>query len=77
MNKRKVTFLNLIKLIKISNPISIVGMILVTFSIFFILPLIIFLSSNFVEPYENYNYDEIEKNGIEKKAKITEIKSSR
>lgn len=75
MNKRKVTFLNLIKLIKISNPISIVGMILAFFSILFILPLIIFLSSNFVEPYENYNYDEIEKNGIEKNAKITEIKT--
>ena len=74
MNNRKVTFLNLITLIKNNRPFSIIGIVFVISSIFILLPSIFFIANSFVEPYEKYNFEKIEKNGIEKNAKITDLR---
>jgi hypothetical protein len=73
MNKRKVTFLNLVTLIKNRRPFSTMGIIFVFSSIFILLPSVIFMST-FSEPYEKYDFDKIEQNGIEHNAKITDLR---
>lgn len=74
MNKRKVTFLNLITLIKNRRPFSTLGLTFVFFSLFVILPLIFFTTNSFVQPYEKYDFDKIEQNGLELTAKITDLR---
>ncbi len=49
MNKREVTFSNLIKLIKDRKPFSIIGIVFVFSSIFILLPSVLFITSSFVE----------------------------
>jgi hypothetical protein len=74
MNKREVTFSNLIKLIKNRRPFSILGIVFVFSSLFIMLPSILFMTNSFVEPYEKYDFDKIEQNGIEQNAKITDLR---
>lgn len=74
MNKREVTFSNLIKLIKKRRPFSILGIVFVFLSIFIILPSILFITNSFVEPYEKYDFEQIEQNGTEQNAKITDLR---
>lgn len=71
MNKREVTFSNLVKLIKDRRPFSILGIVFVFSSIFILLPSILFMTNSFIEPYEKYDFEKIEQNGIEQNAKIT------
>lgn len=74
MNKREVTFSNLIKLIKNRRPFSILGVVFVFSSIFILTPSILFLTNSFIEPYEKYDFDKIEQNGIEQTAKIVDLR---
>lgn len=74
MNKREVTFSNLIKLIKDRRPFSIIGIVFVFSSIFILLPSVLFLTKSFIEPYEKYDFDKIEQNGIEQTAKIIDLR---
>ncbi|WP_339838435.1 hypothetical protein [uncultured Flavobacterium sp.] len=74
MNKREVTFSNLITLIKNRRPFSILGIIFVFSSLFIILPSILFMTNSFIEPYEKYNFEKIEQNGTELNAKITDLR---
>ncbi len=75
MEKRKVTFSNLIKLVKNRKAYSILGFVFVFISIFILLPLIVFLTNSFGEPYQKYDFDKIEKKGIEQTAKIIDVRS--
>ena len=75
MNNRKVTFGNLITLIKNNRPFSTIGIIFVLSSLFIMLPSILFMTNSFVEPYEKYDFDKVEKNGSEQNAKITDLRS--
>ena len=74
MNKREVTFSNLITLIKNRRPFSILGIVFVFSSLFIILPSILFMTKSFIEPYEKYDVDKIEQNGTELNAKITDLR---
>lgn len=74
MNKREVTFSNLIKLIKDRRPFSIIGIIFVLSSIFILLPSVLFMTKSFVEAYQKYDFKKIEQNGTEKNAKITDLR---
>jgi hypothetical protein len=74
MNKREVTFSNLITLIKNRRPFSILGIVFVFSSIFILLPSILFMTNSFVEPYEKYDFAKIEQNGTEQNAKITDLR---
>ncbi|MES2543944.1 MAG: hypothetical protein V4548_03600 [Bacteroidota bacterium] len=74
MNKREVTFSNLITLIKNRRPFSILGIVFVFSSIFIILPSVLFMTNSFVEPYEKYDFKKIEQNGTEQNAKITDLR---
>ena len=73
MNKRKVTFSNLITLIKSRRPFSILGIVFVFSSLFIILPSILFTTKSIIEPYEKYDFNIIEQNGTEQSAKITDL----
>ncbi len=73
MNKREVTFSNLIKLIKNRRPFSILGIVFVFSSIFILLPSVIFMTNSLVEPNEKYDFEQIEQNGTEQNAKITAL----
>lgn len=73
MDKREVTFSNLITLIKNRRPFSILGIVFVFVSLFIILPSILFMTKSFIEPYEKYDFDKIEQNGTEQNAKITDL----
>ena len=73
MNKRKVTFSNLITLIKSRRPFSILGIVFVFSSLFIILPSILFTTKSIIEPYEKYDFNKIEQNGTEQSAKITDL----
>lgn len=73
MNKRKVTFSNLITLIKSRRPFSILGIVFVFTSLFIILPSILFMTKSIIEPYEKYDFNKIEQNGTEQSAKITDL----
>ena len=74
MNKREVTFSNLITLIKNRRPFSILGIVFVFSSIFILLPSILFMTNSFIEPYQQYDFDKIEQNGTEQNAKITDLR---
>ena len=74
MNKREVTFSNLITLIKNRRPFSILGIVFVFSSLFIILPSILFMTKSFIEPYEKYDFEKIEQNGTELNAKITDLR---
>ncbi len=74
MNKREVTFSNLIKLIKDRRPFSIIGIVFVFSSIFILLPSVLFMTNSFVEAYQKYDFKKIEQNGTEKNAKITDLR---
>ncbi|RAR47329.1 hypothetical protein [Flavobacterium lacus] len=74
MNKREVTFSNLITLIKSRRPFSILGIVFVFSSLFIILPSILFMTKSFIEPYEKYDFEKIEQNGTEINAKITDLR---
>jgi hypothetical protein len=73
--KRKVSLKVLFSLMNSKRPFFIIGLILTALSIFILLPLISVLSVTLKEPYEKYDYKEIKKNGTEKLAKITSIRS--
>lgn len=74
MNKREVTFSNLVKLIKSRRPYSILGIVFVFSSIFILFPSTIYISKTFTEPNEKYEFKKIEQNGIEQNAKIVNLK---
>lgn len=74
MNKREVTFSNLITLIKSRKPFSILGIVFVFSSVFIILPSILLVTKSFIEPYEKYDFEKIEQNGTEINAKITDLR---
>lgn len=74
MTKRKVTFSNLITLIKNRRPFSILGIVFVFSSLFILLPSILFMTISFIEPYEKYDFEKIEQNGTELDAKITDLR---
>lgn len=74
MNKRQVTFLNLITLIKSRRPFSILGIVFLFSSLFIILPSILFMTKSFIEPFEKYDFEQIEQNGTEQIAKITDLR---
>ncbi len=74
MNNRKVTFLNLVELIKNRRPFSTMGIVFLFSSIFIILPSVIYMTS-LSEPYEKYDFEKIEQNGTEQNAKITDLRS--
>jgi hypothetical protein len=74
-NSRPVKFKTLFTLVKIRGPLAIIGIVLTLASLLFVLPTVIIISSALKTPFEGYNFKEIEKNGIEKTAKITFIKS--
>lgn len=75
MNKREVTFSNLITLIKNRRPFSILGIVFVFSSLFILLPSIFFMTNSFIEPYQKYDFEKIEQNGTEKNAKITDLRA--
>src|SRR6478672_13886123 len=54
------------------KAISIIGWILVSFGLVLILAIFV-IRANFFEPYENYNYKEIEKKGTSQLAKLISI----
>jgi hypothetical protein len=75
MNQRKVTFSNLIKLIKNRRPFSILGIGFLFLSIFVLLPLSFLMSNALLEDCEKYDFEKIEQIGTLNKAKITNIAS--
>jgi len=74
-NKRRVELSVLYKLLKAKRPFAIIGLIFTFLSIFVMFPLILILSATLKEPYEKYDFNAIKENGVEKKAKITDIAS--
>jgi Na+-transporting methylmalonyl-CoA/oxaloacetate decarboxylase gamma subunit len=74
MNKREVSFSSLITLIKSRRPFSTLGIAFVFSSVFILLPIVLFMSNSFTEPYEKYNFEKIEQNGTEQNAKITDLR---
>lgn len=74
-NKRKVGFAVLFGLLKKKGPFSLVGSLFVAISIFVVFPIVLITSVKLKEPYEKYDFQKIESNGIEKVARITYIKT--
>jgi len=74
MNKRKVTFSDLITLIKNRRPFSILGIVFVLSSVLILLPGVLLMSHSFVEPYQKYDFEKIAQNGTERIAKITDVR---
>jgi hypothetical protein len=74
MNKREVTFSNLIRLIKNRRPFSTVGIVFIFSSIFILLPSILFITNSITEPFEKYDFEKIEQNGTELNGKITDLR---
>jgi hypothetical protein len=75
MTKRVVRFSSLIQLIKIRRPFSVQGIVFVFSSLFILLPSVVFMSNSFLESYQKYDFEEIEQNGIELDANITDLRS--
>jgi hypothetical protein len=75
MDKRQVNFPILLNLLTGKSRFPVIGLVFVCLSIFVFIPLILILSTALKQPYQKYNFDEINKNGIEKDAKITSIKT--
>jgi hypothetical protein len=73
MNKRKVTFSNLITLIKNRRPHSIFGIVFMFLAVFILLPSIISLTHASKEDFESYDFEEIEQKGTARTAKIMDI----
>ncbi len=71
-NRRQVSFATLFSLLMGRKIVAIMGIIFTAFPMMFI-PFTFILASSLKQPYEKYNFSEIEKNGKEKDAKITSI----
>jgi len=63
------------KLLKSGSGSGILGFIFTSLSLFVLVPLVIILSIILKEPYNRYDFKEIRKNGTEKRAVITFIKT--
>jgi len=74
-NKRQVDFGVLLNLLKGKGRLPVIGLIFVCVSVFIIFPITFTISATLKQPYEKYNFNDINKNGTEKDAKITFIKS--
>jgi hypothetical protein len=74
-NLRPVKFKTLFTLVRSKGPLAIIGLVFTLVSLVFVLPIVIIVSSALKTPFEEYNFKEIEKNGIEKIAKITFVKT--
>lgn len=74
-NNRKVSWRILFSLLKSKRPFSIIGIIFPLIAIFVILPLVFLLSKGVKRPCESYDFDKISKQGVEKKAVVTDIKT--
>jgi hypothetical protein len=72
--ERKVNFGILFNLLKGRGPFAIIGIVFTTLSIFVFIPLLLILPGALMHSYEKYDFKEIEKNGIEKVAKVTDLK---
>ena len=74
-NKRKVGFGVLFNLLKSKGPVSVVGFVFIVLSVFVFLPFLFLFSIVFSGQNDSYDFKAIEKNGIEKNATITYIKT--
>lgn len=75
MEKRQVGLATLLKLVTDKKPFGMLGLLFTMISLLILLPVTLFLSSSFAEPYEKYDYEEIIAMGIEKDAVILDIVS--
>jgi hypothetical protein len=74
LHMRKVPFSFFMKLLKNRKPFTFTGTTFLILSVFILFPGVYFLSNAFLEPYQKYDFDKIEKHGIEQPAKVLEIK---
>jgi len=75
MQSRNVNVSLFLKLLKGWRPFGILGLVFTCLALFVLLPITIVISTSINEPYQNYNAEDIVKNGIEKQAVITDIKT--
>jgi hypothetical protein len=73
MPKRNVPFSILLKLLRSRGPAGILGLVFVLSSLFFLTPLLLFLSHTFTQPYERYDFADIQRHGTAAVARITSI----
>ena len=71
--ERNVPFAVFFKLFKGRRPFGLIGLIFTCLSLFVFLPLVTYITLSTREPYENYDLEEIQKDGIEKTATITSL----
>lgn len=74
MDKRKVGFNILLRLIRSKGPIATMGLIFTILSVVILFPLVIILSVVLRNPYAKSDVDKIKSQGVEKNATITNIK---
>ena len=68
MEIRKVSLSTFFRLFKTKKPIAIIGVVFTLLSLFFVLPMIIIISSGIKEKYETYDHETITNNGVRKTA---------
>jgi hypothetical protein len=73
--RREVRLGILFNLLKGRGPFAIIGIIFTALSLLVFIPLLIILPRALMNPYQKYDFKEIEKNGVEKIAKVTDLKS--
>jgi len=71
--KRQVNFWILLNLIKSRGVFAILGIVFTALSLFVFIPLLIILPNALTHPYQKYDFKGIEKNGIDKAAKVTSL----
>lgn len=72
--KREVGLGILFKLLMSRGSFATIGIVFTSLSIFVFIPLLIILPGALMNPFEKYDFGSIEKNGIEKTAKVTNLK---
>lgn len=74
MDKRQVKLATLFTLVRRRGPLATIGLIFMLISVFILFPIIIIINLVGKQPYQDYNYNDIEAKGIELPAKVSGIK---